>query len=150
MRAKLKTASLQELEILLNLMEQYYEHDRLDFSRQRAEAALRQILSDSALGCIWLIIDSTSEEILGYLALTYAFYLEYGGRSAIIDELFLKKDFREQGLGTLAIDHAAKHCRSNGILSLRLEVTQHNSRALGLYRRLGFHDHERCFLTLKL
>jgi ribosomal protein S18 acetylase RimI-like enzyme len=143
-----RRATLNDLGALLALMPLYYADDHLEFEPVRAETALRLFLSDSSIGQIWMI-DSGGESI-GYIAVPFGFSLEFGGREAFVDELFVRSDFRGKGVGSGAIAHAIEECRGLGIRALRLEVTGSNARAHALYTRLGFEDLGRSLLSYEL
>jgi len=144
----LRLAGRADAEPLAGLMAAYYRHDRLDFDPGRAGAAAQALMDDPRLGELWAI--ETGGQMIGYLALTFGFSLECGGRDAFVDELFVREEFRGQGVGTRAIRHALARCAAQGIRSLRIEAARHNPRAVALYRRLGFAEHERHLMTLAL
>jgi ribosomal protein S18 acetylase RimI-like enzyme len=143
-----KAASVTDKVTLLKLMERYYESDHLTYSEAKADQALSQILKDPSLGQIWLI--EADSKTVGYVALTYGFGLEFGGRIAFVDELFIDESYRNKAIGSAAIRHCIHDCRDKGILSLRLEVTPTNPDALKLYTRLGFVNYNRSLLTYEM
>jgi ribosomal protein S18 acetylase RimI-like enzyme len=143
-----RPVSAADFPVLLAHMSELYAQDKIPFDPARARAALSGLVADPTLGRalgIWL--DGT---IVGYVILTFGYSLEYGGRDAFIDELFISEPFRNQGLGTAAIEFAANLCRSEAIQALHLEVDHTNPRAHALYRRAGFEDHERHLMTRRL
>jgi GNAT superfamily N-acetyltransferase len=133
---------------LLKLMERYYESDHLHYSEPKADEAVTQVLKDPRLGQIWLI--EADSKTVGYVALTYGFGLEFGGRIAFVDELFIEESHRSQGIGTAAIRWCMQVCRDQGISTLRLEVTPTNADALKLYTHLGFTNYGRSLLTYEV
>jgi GrpB-like predicted nucleotidyltransferase (UPF0157 family)/ribosomal protein S18 acetylase RimI-like enzyme len=142
---RMRLAMLSEIDLMLGLMQEYYAHDHLAFRRAHAEAALGALLAGPSLGEVWLI--EIAGQTIGYVALTFGFSLECGGRDAFIDELFLRAPYRGQGIGTRVIRHALARCAELGIRAVRLEVMRHNPDALRLYTRLGFEEHDRYLLT---
>jgi ribosomal protein S18 acetylase RimI-like enzyme len=141
----LRNATQQDLPVLLDdLMPGYYEHDRLEFSRDRMEPALRELLQDPKLGRLWMIEERS--QVVGYLALVFSFSLECYGREAYVDELYILPAHRGRGLGSQALKEVIGVCPELDIRLLRLEVTQHNQSAKDLYLRLGFEDHGRSSL----
>ena len=142
---RMRLATPADIDVLLALMQEYYAHDHLAFRREQASDALGALLASPALGEVWLI--EIAGQAIGYLALTFGFSLECGGRDAFIDELFLRASHRGQGAGTRAIRHALSRCAELGIRAVRLEVMRHNPDALRLYTRLGFEEHDRYLLT---
>ena len=94
---------------------------------------------------MWLICDGDSA--VGYLALTFGYSLEFHGRDAFIDELYIRPAHRGQGWGTRAMEHAEALALSEGIRAIHLEVGHRNSAAQAFYRKLGYADHERHLMT---
>jgi GNAT superfamily N-acetyltransferase len=72
---------------------------------------------------------------------------EYGGRDAFIDEFFILEEHRGKGLGRMALKHAEKVAKVRGVKAVHLEVTQHNSSVIDMYRHAGFVDHDRYLMT---
>jgi GNAT superfamily N-acetyltransferase len=83
---------------------------------------------------------------IGYLVLSFDFSLEYGGKNAWIDELFVQREFRGKGVGSKALDFAVQIAREYGARVLHVEVNRGNP-AIDLYRRSGFEDHDRYLLS---
>jgi ribosomal protein S18 acetylase RimI-like enzyme len=130
---------------LLALMRGLYEHDHIAFDEAEARAALALLLADERVGLAHLIL--LGGEVAGYVVLTFGFSLEFRGRDAFVDELFIKDEFRGRGAGAAAVRFAEDLCRARGVRALHLEVERSNTRAQALYRRAGFRDHDRYLLT---
>ena len=130
---------------LVELMREFYAFDHIAFEEGAARKALGQMLSDRRFGLVHLI--RADAEAAGYLVLTFGFSLEFHGRDAFVDELYLRERFRGQGIGKASIEFAAEVCRGEGIAALHLEVERGNERAQGLYRQSGFREHDRYLLT---
>ncbi|WP_407060098.1 GNAT family N-acetyltransferase [Kiloniella spongiae] len=69
------------------------------------------------------------------------------GRDFFIDELFVEKAYRNQGIGTKALKYACKQSKILGARRVVLEVEQANPRAKALYERLGFQLHPRHLMS---
>jgi ribosomal protein S18 acetylase RimI-like enzyme len=143
--ATLSIARPAEAERLVPLLREFYEYDHIAFDEPEARRALAQLLSDARLGRVYLI--EASGELAGYLVLTFGFSLEFKGRDAFVDELFLRAEFRGRGIGTRALSVAEGACRAEGVRALHLEVERANTGAQEVYRRAGFKDHDRYLLT---
>ena len=74
----------------------------------------------------------------GYIALTYGYSLEFGGRDAFIDEFYIRPDFRGEGLGQTILGLIQQEAERLGIRALHLEVARTNLRAQRLYARANF------------
>jgi len=145
MGANFTLAETSDVDLLVELMREFYVIEHLQFDELAARGALGQILSDRRFGVIHLI--RVGEEAAGYLVVTFGFSLEFHGRDAFIDEVYLRENFRGRGLGRASIEFAAEVCREEGIAALHLEVDRVNTRAQKVYRHAGFRDHDRFLLT---
>jgi ribosomal protein S18 acetylase RimI-like enzyme len=145
MEPSFRVADGRDADTLLAMMRWLYEHERIAFDEAAARAALAQLLADDSFGVAHLIL--LGGEVAGYLVLTFGFSLEFGGRDAFVDELFVKDEFRGHGAGKAALGFAAEVCRARGVRALHLEVERANEAAQGIYRKAGFVDHDRYLLT---
>ncbi len=138
-------AELGDAEILLELMREFYEFEDLSFDESVARNALEMILSNKFFGSVWLI--QQAEQTIGYAVLTLGFSLEFQGRDSFIDELYLRSDFRGQGIGKRALERLQEECSKLGVKALHLEVERKNEIAQAVYRKDGFKDHDRFLMT---
>lgn len=74
-------------------------------------------------------------EMIGYSILVYYWSNEYGGNILCIDELFIKEEYRNKGIGSLFIKFFEE--KGNAV-ALQLETTPSNDRVFNYYQRLGF------------
>jgi ribosomal protein S18 acetylase RimI-like enzyme len=148
MQTTLTRAHERDLELLLEFMEEYYHFDHLPFDRQKASMALSQLLKNDALGSVWLI--QAGPATAGYVVLTHGYSLEYHGRDAFIDEIYLREAFRGQGCGRTAMNLVAEEACRLGVQALHLEVERENRAAQAFYRKVGFGDHGRYLMTKRL
>jgi ribosomal protein S18 acetylase RimI-like enzyme len=138
-------AETRHIETLLGFMRDFYLHENLTLNEQAARDALRQILTDDSKGRVWLI--EFAGEQVGYVVLTFGFSLEFHGRDAFVDELFIAAEQRGRGIGAHTLEFLVDVCRALGIQALHLEVERANTVAQALYRKAGFADHDRYLLT---
>jgi ribosomal protein S18 acetylase RimI-like enzyme len=130
---------------VLELMERFYAEERYPFDLEKARGALESFLANPSLGRAWLFKDGGAA--VGYFVLTLGFSLEYGGRDAFVDELFVATSHRGRGLGRRALEVIDEACRELGVRALHLEVENDNVPAAELYRKNGFEDHDRRLMT---
>ncbi len=132
-------------ETLLDLMQQFYAGEGYPFDREKARGALEPFLADPALGRAWVYRDG--DAAVGYFVLTLGWSLEYGGRDAFVDELFVAPAYRGRGLGRRALETMEEACRELAVEALHLEVEKDNFPAAELYRKRGFEDHDRYLMS---
>ena len=137
-------ASVADTPQLVRLMADYYAEDNYPFNAAHAKRALHELISCPALGWLWRI--DWQHECVGYLAVTLGFSLEYHGRDAFLDELYVMPHARGHGLGRQALMLTERQCRDAGVHALHLEVERDKSAAMRLYQRRGFRNHERVLL----
>jgi ribosomal protein S18 acetylase RimI-like enzyme len=144
-----RRAGLPDAEAVLGHMRTYYAEDGYPFDPARANAALQGLLEDERLGEVWLACDG-SGRALGYVVICLGWSLEYQGRDAFIDEVFVEPAARGKGLGRALVDHAIERCRALGVQALHLEVERTKAKTQDLYRSLGFADNDRRLMSKKL
>ena len=137
-----------DAELLLDFMREYYAFDGHHYDREPARKALLGLLTNSAFGFVWLILDSGTP--VGYVALCFGYSLEYLGRDAFIDELYLIQSHRGRGWGRKTLDFVVEEARQHDVRAIHLEVIRRNVAALEFYRKLGFRDHGHHLMTLRI
>ena len=145
MPVRFSVAGPADEETVLSLMREFYEIEHLPFTEEAARAALRQVLEAHRYGVVALM--HAGQELAGYLVLTFGFSLEFHGRDALMDELYVRERHRGHGAGTLSLAFVEELCRTEGIRALHLEVDRGNEPARRLYHRAGYVDHDRYLLT---
>lgn len=146
MEIRFLPAAPADVAALLVLMREFYAHDQHTFEEEKARRAVEDCIADGRLGRLWLV-QAGDGEIAGYIALTFGYCLEYGGRDAFIDELYLREAYRGQGIGRQVIDFLCDFCRGEGIRALELEVMSHNEQARAFYRRAGFEERDSLLMS---
>ena len=137
--------SESEIPVVLELMREFYPQTHMAFAESAARAALGKLLKDPSNGELYLIFRGS--ELAGYFALTFCFSLEFHGRFALLDELYIREGFRRQHLGKAVMAFAESACKKAGIKALRLEVGEDNQPAQALYLAAGMQKDSRFLLT---
>jgi ribosomal protein S18 acetylase RimI-like enzyme len=134
-----------EIPTLLEMMREFYSQQEMRFDEPAASLAIDNVLKNPNLGQIYLIFRGA--ELAGYFALTFCFSLEFHGRFALFDELYLREQYRRQKLGKAVVAFAEELCRKAGIKAMRLEVGRENQGAQSLYLAAGFMEDARNLMT---
>lgn len=130
---------------VLSLMRAFYAEEHLVFDELITPRTVRELLTHPEFGLI-LLVESDGHAI-GYAALTFGYSLEFHGRYALLDELYLIPAVRGQGWSRGCIKFAADTARAHGLAALRLEVNHANARARSTYLNAGFQDNHRDLFT---
>jgi ribosomal protein S18 acetylase RimI-like enzyme len=144
----LRPAVLGDVPALLELQSAYYAEDEYPFVESIAGKTWNGLLSNPSLGSAWVI--EAQSRLVGYVVVTLGYSLEYRGRDAFIDELYLAPAWRGQGLGHRALKAVDAACIELGVQALHLEVERDKTAAQALYRRWGFTDRQRVLMTKRM
>lgn len=133
---------------LLDMMEDYNRGESIAWQRATAEGPLLALLLAPEYGAVGLLREG--EALVGYFVLSWGYDLEWGGREAFLDELYLVPAARGRSLGRHALAAAEAVARAQDARALHLLVRHDNPAALALYRRAGYASPPRRFMTKAL
>ena len=140
-----RVAQENDVVILLELIREFYVVDRHVFDAERTRVALEGLMCDPAFGYVWLI--EADGEAIGYVALTLGYSLEYFGRDAFIDEIYIRENYRGRGIGGRTLQFVEVQARRLGVHALHLEVERENEQAHALYGKQGFEEQPSRFMS---
>jgi ribosomal protein S18 acetylase RimI-like enzyme len=146
----LQAADRSLSDILAPLVRAYHEFEHVVMSDAERNAAIAPLLeTESSWGRVWLI--RFRSRVVGYVALCFGYSIEFRGRDAFIDELFIVPEARGQGIGGAVLALLKREAASLGVVALHLEVARDNERAKRLYGQGGFLARERyCLMSCQL
>jgi GNAT superfamily N-acetyltransferase len=100
------------------------------------EAALAALLdANSPYGRV-LVLEAEGR-VAGYGVICFGYSVEFGGRDAFVDDLYVAPELRGAGYGRQTIERLAELAREEGCHALHLEVFTGNPMA-DWYKSLGF------------
>lgn len=143
-----RNATSADLEAVLALHRNFFAEDGYAFREEESRANLALLLENSSLGRVFVLEDDGMAA--GYLVLTFGFSLEFHGRNATVDELYVAPGHRGRGLGTKALAAAEAACRELGIRAVHLVVERYKTKTQDLYRRLGFVPYDRVIMSKEI
>ena len=141
---RIARATTADLDALLPLVREFYAGERLPYDERALRRAFDELWAEPLHGGVWLAWEG---QPVGYGILCCGFSLEYGGRDAFVDELYVRPGFRDRGIGSSLLDAMEEECRRRRIGALHLEVDHENPAGRRLYERRGFVDHDRHLMT---
>ena len=149
MPVSIARATSSDVESLIPMM-RHMQHDdpwSEPFHEPTVRANLTELLQNPVYGVLYLVRDDAA--LIGYLVICFDYSLEYRGKGAWIDELFVEAAHRGKGIGTQLLDLAETASREYNAKFLHLEVN-HGNPAIDLYRRRGFLQHDRFLMSKAL
>jgi GNAT superfamily N-acetyltransferase len=141
----IRIAEAADVERMMPLVREFYIYERLVLDEARYRKLALELIANEELGRL-LVIESEAE-MIGYAVIGFGFSLEFGGRDALLDELYVRESHRGHGIGTQAIAEVEELCRAQEIGVVHLEADYVNARVHEFYKWLGFRDHERHLMT---
>jgi (aminoalkyl)phosphonate N-acetyltransferase len=87
--------------------------------------------------CFYFVAE-TENKIVGFISFHVQYLLHHCGAVGEVQEFYLEKDFRSQGIGKRLMNEVKKYAKANDVKSL--EVTSNKNRAenINVYESLGF------------
>jgi len=149
MSISITQATLADFELLFELMRRMQLDDPWEepFHEPTVRANLAELLQNPDYGIAYIVREDSTP--IAYLVLCFDFSLEYRGKGAWVDELFVSPAHRGKGIGTQLLDLSERASRDHQAKVLHLEVN-HGNPAIELYRRRGFSDHHRFLMSKPL
>ncbi|MCB9638261.1 MAG: GNAT family N-acetyltransferase [Myxococcales bacterium] len=144
MDVSLVRAGKKDAPLLLEMVEAFHALFAIQHTPESRKRAISPCLEEDGPAAIWLI--QYQEKCAGYLILAFGYSVEFGGRDAFVDEVFLLPEYRGKGLGRQAILLLEKEAKAFQVVAMHLEVRRDDPQAQALYRRCGFVPRERYFL----
>jgi ribosomal protein S18 acetylase RimI-like enzyme len=144
----LAPAGPADLERLLPLVARFTATQGYPFDAAGSRAALAELLARPELGRVYAIV--SGEETIGYAVLCFGWSIEWGGRDAFLDELYLEPAWRGRGLARAALRALLSEARAAGVRAVHLEVEAGNEVGQALYRSEGFEGKDRAMLSRPL
>ncbi len=133
-----KPAQNSDIELLVGLRQEAGAEGQAN-----SRTSLGQVVGDNGLGRIWLV--ETLDQPVGYVAVTFSYSLEFHGRDALLDELYLRPS--AQAFDRPSLRFAQAQCQVLGVNALHVEMERTNAPAQSLYRAAGFADDDSYLMT---
>lgn len=121
-------------------MKDFYKADPgiKKISDEKIKRTFKELAAHPDMGEI-LVLEN-EREIVGYIILINFWTNEWGGNILYLDEIYVKTEFRNQGIGSALVNYLIKK-KYNKAKAIVLEISPANKRAEALYRKLGFQSY---------
>jgi GNAT superfamily N-acetyltransferase len=128
---------MSDQSVIVDMMQALCHEDPTDHfsSTDRVKRTLTELNNNPAKGTVYLI--EVAGQTVGYCLVVFYWSNEFGGNILLIDEFYVKADWRGKGLGTGFLHYLIKK-RFHYCVAMELETMPNNHRARRLYERVGF------------
>lgn len=146
---RIREASPDDVPELAAFLAALFSQER-DFrsDREKQSRGLRLILDQPHVGRILVIL--REGVVAGMVNLLFTVSTAEGGPAIVLEDMFIRRDLRGQGLGSLLLRHAINFARREGFLRITLLTDAGPNPAREFYLRHGFAPSEMVPLRLHL
>ena len=125
----------EDKDIILDMMRVFYASPAVlsNGSEEIFTADIENCLNDSPY--LEGFVFENGNEIQGYGMIAKSFSTEFGKPCIWIEDLYLKPEYRGQGIGSMCFEYLEKTYTD---CIFRLEVEEENERAIHVYKKNGF------------
>lgn len=141
---EIRQAKIEDLDQLVILFEDYRHFYRQKPDQKKATHFLKERIENRE-SVIFIAIDTRQNQALGFTQLYPTFTSTRMQKSWILNDLFVSKNGRGQGISKLLINTAKQHCVTTNSFGLLLETERTNIIGNKLYPSVGFTKEENNF-----
>jgi len=134
-----------QFEEVLTMVSEFHEIAHLPFATISTGEALRRLLENQNHG--FVLTAQKASMTAGYILIGFGYSLEFGGRDAFVDELYVRPSHQGQGIGTALLAAAEQFAAKLGVQAFHLESDFDNPGATALYERKSYRKHPRFLMT---
>jgi len=109
MQTIIERAGHADIPALVELMSQFYAESSYALDREWAAASFAQLLEDELRGAVWIARCGTDPA--GHVVLALRHSMEFGGLAGVVDDLFVRPQFRRNGVGSALLSALFDACR---------------------------------------
>ncbi|KAF3884075.1 GNAT family N-acetyltransferase [Tolypothrix bouteillei VB521301_2] len=132
-----RTCTESDFDIVQKYVLSLYQEDLLGMkmNSEKIQKTFREFTHKPDKGRI--IVFDRDNTVVGYAIVVFFWSNEYGGDFVEVDELFVQKGYRGNGIGTAFFQWLEKTWGTSSV-ALSLQTTPSNERTLAFYERMGF------------
>ncbi|ANE35601.1 putative acetyltransferase (GNAT family protein) [Campylobacter iguaniorum] len=131
----IRNASSNDLPTILSLIKELaiYENleDQITFSQEEFQKSIFEKKYANILVC------ETNEKIIGYAIYFYSFSTFLGRGGIYLEDLYIQKEFRNQGIGKKILKLLAQKCIDENLGRLEWACLNWNEPSLAFYKKIG-------------
>jgi GNAT superfamily N-acetyltransferase len=135
-RAEIRPATEDDVPIILSLIRELAEYERLSHEVVATEGLLRESLFGERRGAEVLIACCKGAPV-GFALFFHSFSTFLGRPGIYLEDLYVKPEFRGRGIGRALLTHLARLAKERGCGRLEWAVLDWNEPAIKLYKSIG-------------
>jgi GNAT superfamily N-acetyltransferase len=146
---EIEPATVEDLPQLVDLLTVLFTQEA-DFQpdRGKQERGLRLIFESPQIGVIFVAREAG--QVVGMVSLLFTISTAEGGPVCWLEDMVVRPDCRDAGVGSRLLSHAIEYARGHGFSRITLLTDRVNAGAIRFYERHGFRLSEMTALRLHL
>ena len=129
---KLRKAEPADFEKILGMIKELAEFEKS--SDQFTNTVERMTAEKDFFNCF--MIETPEREAVGHVVYYYCYYT-WTGKALYMDDLYIKPEYRGQGIGSRVLDRIINLAKETGCHKIRWQVLEWNTPAINLYKKAG-------------
>lgn len=132
MTIKIRSAVESDYPKIIELFKEFAEFEKVP---EKMVNSVEQMKREKEYFNCFLAVNE-DDQILGYS--TYFFsYHTWVGKSLYMDDLYVKSDYRNNGIGKILLDSVIEFAKKEKCNKVRWQVSNWNKNAIEFYKRIG-------------
>ena len=132
----IEKAKREDFASLLELVRKQFDEHAIHYEAKECRSAVETAPLNEELGLF--ILAKEGHAPIGFAAISFAWTLEHGGKSAWLDELYVLPSHRGRSIGSALLESVFVEVEAAGCQAIDLEVDEEHRQAERLYTRKGF------------
>ena len=132
MELNIRKAEISDFNQINALFKELAEFEKLP--EKMTNTVDRMIEEKNFFNCF--VAETIDHKIVGYASYFFCYYT-WTGKSLYMDDLYVKNDFRGEGVGSKLINKVISYAKETGCHKLRWQVSEWNTPAISFYKKLG-------------
>ncbi|MFZ9708639.1 MAG: GNAT family N-acetyltransferase [Steroidobacteraceae bacterium] len=140
----LRPATVDDVPMILALIRELADYEKLLHEVEATEPALQAALfgaSPRVFADVAQWNDGRSEAVVGFALWFYTFSTFRGRHGIHLEDLFVRPNHRDRGIGQALLVNLAKRCLRENLGRLEWSVLDWNAPAIAFYKKLGAISH---------
>lgn len=134
-----KPADEETIDSITDLMKEQMDQISIDMSRETLRNTVSKAL-EAESNSEFFVCETSGGELVGAAFLNVGIGLDKGGRYIWLNELYVRRDMRQQGIAKRILLHLLHWAENEGFQGIELETGTNDQATKQLYNSLGFYD----------
>ncbi len=132
MKTNIRTASEADFPAILQMINELATFEK---APKKVTNSIEQMQTEKDLfGCF--VAENEDKNIIGFALYFFAYYT-WVGKSLYLDDVYVKEEYRGQGVGQMLLDKIFEIAKTENCKRLRWQVLNWNTPAIDLYKKIG-------------